>query len=234
MASRSANELRVLSDRGMQLLKTYEDEQEQAVRPLSRSADPILASSSGGGGSGGGGGGGGAGLGSGSGGGGYGSGFGPAFNPAAAQAVALPQATQTVAHAVVMAVAVPQVVGGAGGGGMGGGAMGAIPMAVLGGVGGGDGGGVPPEEVRAQLGRFNFLEKEAARLQPYVRAEIRRILVLHTRSVAWQDTRCMLPFLHFTTTDHLLLRASSTHLIISGTSHASRSSGKRWTRWREL
>ena len=225
MASRSANELRVLSDRGMQLLKTYEDEQEQAVRPLSRSADPILASSSGGGG------GGGAGLGSGSGGGGYGSGFGPAFNPAAAQAVALPQATQTVAHAVVMAVAVPQVVGGAGGGGMGGGAMGAIPMAVLGGVGGGDGGGVPPEEVRAQLGRFNFLEKEAARLQPYVRAEIRRILVLHTRSVAWQDTRCMLPF---TTTDHLLLRASSTHLIISGTSHASRSSGKRWTRWREL
>ena len=229
MASRSANELRVLSDRGMQLLKTYEDEQEQAVRPLSRSADPILASSSSGGG--GGGGGGGAGLGSGSGGGGYGSGFGPAFNPAAAQAVALPQATQTVAHAVVMAVAVPQVVGGAGGGGMGGGAMGAIPMAVLGGVGGGDGGGVPPEEVRAQLGRFNFLEKEAARLQPYVRAEIRRILVLHTRSVAWQDTRCMLPF---TTTDHVLLRASSTRLIIKGTSHASRSSGKRWTRWREL
>ena len=229
MASRSANELRVLSDRGMQLLKTYEDEQEQAVRPLSRSADPILASSSSGGG--GGGGGGGAGLGSGSGGGGYGSGFGPAFNPAAAQAVALPQATQTVAHAVVMAVAVPQVVGGAGGGGMGGGAMGAIPMAVLGGVGGGDGGGVPPEEVRAQLGRFNFLEKEAARLQPYVRAEIRRILVLHTRSVAWQDTRCMLPF---TTTDHARLRASSTRPIISGTSHASRSSGKRWTRWREL
>ena len=182
MASRSANELRVLSDRGMQLLKTYEDEQEQAVRPLSRSADPILASSSGGGGSGGGGGGGGgAGLGSGSGGGGYGSGFGPAFNPAAAQAVALPQATQTVAHAVVMAVAVPQVVGGAGGGGMGGGAMGAIPMAVLGGVGGGDGGGVPPEEVRAQLGRFNFLEKEAARLQPYVRAEIGSWCCTHVR-----------------------------------------------------
>ena len=163
MASRSDNELRVLSDRGKQLLKIYEDEQEQAARPLSRSADPILASSSGGGG--------GAGLGNGFGGGGVGSGFGPAFNPAAAQAVALPQATQPVAQAVVMAVAVPQVVGGAGGGGMGGGAMGAIPMAVLGGVGGGDGGGVP-EEVRAQLGRFNFLEKEVARLQPYVRAEI--------------------------------------------------------------